>query len=189
MKRSQFIFKPGCNHPKRGSWEKIQTHTHIHMHSTVLAPGEEISLSAYTSLSLPLYTPNPLPPHIWTSSKGHQGCIITHAFTTTLHSLVSHAIILLCSSNIPLSCNMLFTPSIHVSYLKPSSQPPTSDPIISFNNWSSSIFYTCANPLNPLCSTRLTNSSSPSHLLLSHSLSATIILVLETFTTTTEDIL
>ena len=48
-----------------------------------------------------------------TSSKDHQGHVITHVFTTVLHSLLSLRIILPCSTDIPLSFSTLFTPSIH----------------------------------------------------------------------------
>ena len=71
------------------------------------------------------------PPHlIWskgqtrcmrTSSKGRQGHIITHAFTTAVHSLPSCTIILPCSTDIPLS---FYT--VHPFCLWPSFQPHTS---------------------------------------------------------------
>ena len=48
-----------------------------------------------------------------TSSRGHHSRVISHAFTSALHLLISRTIILPCSTDIPFSFNALFTLSIH----------------------------------------------------------------------------
>ena len=70
-----------------------------------------------------------------TSSKGRQSCVITHAFTTVLHSLLSCTIILPYSTAILLSFNSLFTPSIlPVRGLPLNLTPLTLDSTILFTN-------------------------------------------------------
>ena len=103
-----------------------------------------------------------------TFSKDCQGRIITHAFTIALHSFLSCTIILPCSTNIPLSFNALFTPSIH----RVQGLPLTSDPTILYANQSSSILSMCLNHLNTLCSAQPANSRNTSFLshLISHSI-------------------
>ena len=61
-----------------------------------------------------------------TSSKGRQGYVITHAFTTAPHSLLSSIVTFPCPKNIHLSISALFT-------------PPIWDPIIFFTDQPSSI--------------------------------------------------
>ena len=108
-----------------------------------------------------------------TSSMGHQGCTISHAFTTALHSPRLHTIILSNSTNIPPSFNDLFTLSIHSDHGLPLNLTSlTSDPTILFNNWFPFILPICPNHLHTLYSTRPTNASSPLHLLISHSIHA-----------------
>ena len=122
--------------------------------------------------------PSPSPHLIWskshnrctrTSSKGRQGSVTNHELTTVLHLLLLCTIILPCSTDIPLSSNTFFTPSIHpVHYL--TSPPHTSHlsrRILLFSsiNWSSFILSMCSNQLDTLCSTRPVNSLVTSVLL------------------------
>ena len=78
-----------------------------------------------------------------TSSKGSQGRIITHAFTIALYSLLSHTIILPCSTDIPLLYSAFFTLFIYFSCGLLNLPPFTLDPIFLFTNWSSSILSLC----------------------------------------------
>ena len=98
-----------------------------------------------------------------TSSKNCQGRVISHAFSTALHSLLSHTIILPCPTHIPLSFNTLFTPFIYLVHVLPlNSTSLTSNPTLLFTNQSSSILSMCPNHLNTLCSARPANSHNTS---------------------------
>ena len=78
------------------------------------------------------------------SSRHHQGRIINHTFTTAFHALLSCIIILPCSTDIPLSFNTPFTPSIHpILDLPLNLTPLTSDHTIFFTNRSSTILSMC----------------------------------------------
>lgn len=63
--------------------------------------------------------PHPFAPHlcettdVWHLSWRSQGYVIPHTFTTTLHSLLSHTIILQCSNVSPLPFKVSFTQSVH----------------------------------------------------------------------------
>ena len=85
---------------------------------------------------------------VWISSRGCQGHIINHAFTTALHSLI-----LPYSTDILLSFNTLFTPSIHPAHeLLLNLTTLTLKPTILFTILSSFILSMCPNHLNTHCS-------------------------------------
>ena len=94
-----------------------------------------------------------------TSSKGDQGRVINHKFTTDLHSLLSHTIILPSSTHIPPSFNNHFTPSIYTLCSLPLNLTPLIvDPTIVSINQSSFILFMYLIELNTHCSAWLVNS-------------------------------
>ena len=94
-----------------------------------------------------------------TSSRGRQGRVFNHAFTTAYHSLPSSTIIFSCSTNIPLSFNTPFTSFIHQFHSFPLNlTSPTSDLTILFTN-RSSILSMCLSHLNTL-DIKLTSNSN-----------------------------
>merc|ERR1712055_73755 len=77
------------------------------------------------------------------------------------HSFLSLALIRPCSTDIPRSPRLLFTPSIHPIFGLPLVLPPlASDPVILFTIRPSSILSTCPNHLNPCCSALFDSSRS-----------------------------
>ena len=75
------------------------THAHIHAHSSHLAPRTP-RRKKYT-------LPN----------TGRQGCAINHAFTTSLHTLLSHTFILPCSTHIQHFSRLPFVTCLSISHL------------------------------------------------------------------------